>query len=48
MTPDPHPPIYPDHPQTPDGEWVHDPGCFWCEEFAAEPAATGTAKAAGS
>jgi hypothetical protein len=49
MTLDPHAGVQPapDHAQTPDGGWVHHPGCFWCQEGTAQPP-PGTAQGAGS
>lgn len=46
MTPDPHPQA-PDHAHVGD-RLVYDARCWWCREITAQPAATGTAKAAGS
>lgn len=36
MTPDPHLQV-PDHPQTPDGQRVYDPGCWMCRDITAQP-----------
>lgn len=41
MTPDPHLQV-PDHPQTPDGQRLYDPGCWMCREITTQPAATTT------
>jgi len=37
MTPDPHAGV-PDHPQTPDGKRLYDPGCWMCREVTAQGA----------